>query len=126
MEIIGQGAGERFDQVVAPILPQPDVKDIDLQHIAGLGALDRDRAGEDVARQHPLGPRMDVRKLRRNVKFGPVGHHVGAAADGVDGDLVAALDREHRLEFCFEEAPVAGLGARREMMVCHGISRASM
>ena len=50
MEIVGQGAGQRLDQVVAPILPELHIEDIDLQHIAGLGAFDCNRTGQDMAR----------------------------------------------------------------------------
>ncbi|MEY9130540.1 hypothetical protein ACVIW3_000162 [Bradyrhizobium diazoefficiens] len=111
MEIVGQGAGQRPDQIPAPVLPELDVEDLDREHVAGFGPLDRDRSGEDVAGQHALTLRVDLVHLRRNVKFVAVGQHVRAAADGVDRHLVAALDREDGLERGFEEAPMAGFGA---------------
>ena len=49
VEIVGQGAGERPDQVIAPVLPELDVENLDLEHVAGLGALDGDRSGQDMA-----------------------------------------------------------------------------
>ena len=97
MEIVGQGAGQRPDQVVAPVLPELDVEDVDLQHIAGLGAFDRDRAGQDMAGQHPLVFGVNLGKFRRNVKLAAVRHHVRAAADGVDGHFIAAGDGEDGL-----------------------------
>ena len=48
MEVVLQRSGERADDVEAPVLAQLHVEDLDLQHMAGLGALDGDRAGEDV------------------------------------------------------------------------------
>ena len=111
MEIVGQGAGERTDQVVAPVLPELDVEDVDLEHVAGLGALDRDRPGQDMAGHHALALGMHLDEFGRDVKLALVGHHVRAAADGVDRDLVAAFDGQHRLQPGFEEAPMAGLGA---------------
>ena len=119
MEIVGQGAGERPDQIVAPVLPELDVEDVDLQHVAGLGALDRDRAGQDMARQHPLVLGVDFGKFGRNVKLAAVRHHVGTAADGVDRDLIAAGDGQDRLQLRFEKAPVAGFGAGMQVMMGH-------
>ena len=69
VEIVGQGAGERADQIVAPVLPQLDVENLDLQHVAGLGALDRDGPGQDMTGQHPLVLGVDLGKLGRDVKL---------------------------------------------------------
>ena len=119
VEIVGQGAGQRLDQIVAPVLPELDVEDVDLQHVAGRGAFDRDRAGQDMARHHALVLGVDVGKLRRDVKFAAVRHHVGAAGDGVDGDFIAAGDGQDGLQFRFEKAPVAGFGAGMQVMMGH-------
>ena len=100
-------------------MPQADFEDFDLQHVAGLGALDRDRTGQDMAGHHPLIPGMNLVEFGRDVKLLSVRHHVRAAADGVDGHLIAALDGEDRLPFRFEKPPVAGLGAGMQMMVRH-------
>ena len=40
VEVVGQGTGERPDEVVAPVLAQPDLADPDLEQIARPGALD--------------------------------------------------------------------------------------
>jgi hypothetical protein len=53
---------------------------------------------------------MDIEELRRDVKLCFVGHDIRTAADGVNGHLVAAFDREHRLEPGFEETPMTGFG----------------
>ena len=42
-----------------------------------------------------------------------------AAAHGVDGDFVAAGDGQHRFQFRFEEAPVAGFRAGMQVMMGH-------
>ena len=120
MEIVGQGAGERTDQVVAPVLPELDVEDVHFQHVAGLGAFDRDRPGQDVAGHHALAFGMHLVELGRDVKFGLVGKLVRAARDRVHGDLIAAVDGQDRLEFRFEKAPVTGFGAGMQMMMGHG------
>ena len=57
-------------------------------------------------------------------KLALVRHHVRAAADGVDRDLIAAGDGEHRFQFGFEKTPVAGLGAGMQVVMRHeGLSR---
>ena len=55
--------------IPAPVLPELDVEDLDLQHVAGLGALDRNRAGQDVARQHPLVVGVNLGEFGRDVEF---------------------------------------------------------
>ncbi len=119
MEIVGQRAGQRLDQIVAPVLAKLDVEDVDLEHVAGFGAADGDRAGQDVPGHHPLALGMDVVELRRDVEFASIGHHIGAAADGLDRDLVAARYREDRLQLGFEKAPMAGFGAGFQVMMGH-------
>ena len=61
-----------------------------------------------------------VVEFGRNVKFAAVRHHVRAAADGVDRDLIAAGDGQDGLQFQLEKTPVAGLGAGMKMMMRHG------
>src|SRR5262249_30891542 len=99
-----------------------DVEDVDLEYVAGFGAAHRDRAGQDVPGHHPLALRMDVVELGRDMEFAAVGHHVGAAADGLDRDFVAAPDREDRLELGFKEAPMAGFGTGLQVMMGHVMS----
>ena len=119
MEIVGQGAGQRPDQVVAPVLPQADVEDFDLQHVAGHRSLDRDRPGEDMPGHHPLAFGVNLVEFGRDMKLLPVRHHIRAAADGVDGHFIAALDGEGRLQFRLEKPPMAGLGAGMQVMMRH-------
>src|SRR5206468_1374609 len=97
VEIVGQGAGERADQVVAPVLPEFYLQNLDLQHVAGLRSGYRDRTGQDMARQHALVPGVDLVEFRGNVEFAAVRHHFRAAADGVYGDVIAAGNGEDRL-----------------------------
>ena len=68
----------------------------------------------------PLALRVNVGKLGRDVKLALVRHHLGTAADGVDGDLIAAGDGQDGLQFRVEEAPVAGFGAGMQVMMGHG------
>lgn len=119
VEIVGQGAGQRPDHVPAPILPELHVEDLDREHVAGLGPLDRDRAGEDMAGQHAFVLGMNLEHLGRNVKLAGVGQHVRTAADGVDRHLVTACDDQGGLERSFEEAPMTGLGAGMQVMMGH-------
>ena len=79
MEIVGQGAGQRPDEIVAPVLPELDVENVDFEHVTGYGAIHRNRAGQDMARHHPLILRMDFGKLGRDMKLAAVRHHVGTA-----------------------------------------------
>ena len=120
VEIVRQRAGQRPDHVVAPVLPELDVENIDLEHVAGHRALDRDRAGQDMAGHHSLASGMDVGEFGRDVKFASVRHHLRAAADGVDGHFIAAGDGEHGFQLGLEEAPMAGLGAGMQMVMRHG------
>jgi hypothetical protein len=48
-----------------------------------------------------------------------VWHDIWAAANRVDGYLIAAVYREHRLELCFKEAPMTGFGTGMQMMMGH-------
>jgi hypothetical protein len=119
VEVVGQGAGQRLDHVPAPILPKLNVEDLDREHVARLGARDRDRAGENVARQHAVVAGMNLEHLGRNVKLVAVGQHVRPAADGVDRHLIAAGDGEDGLQRGFEEAPMAGFGAGMQVVMGH-------
>ena len=120
VEIALQGSGERANDVVSPILAKLDVLDPHFEHVARLGAFDRNRAGEDVAGKRLLGIGVNVRHLGRRAEsgFGP-GVNVRSAGDRIDGDRIAAPDRELRLQGGIEEAPMARRAARLEMMVGH-------
>ena len=119
MEIVGQSAGERPNKVIPPILPESDVQNFDLQNVARLGTLDGDGAGQDMSGQHPFVFRVNLRELGRDVKSAAVGYHIRSAADGVDRHLVAAGNPKDGLQPGFEEAPVTGLGAGMQVMMCH-------
>jgi len=117
VEIVGQGAGEWTDQVIAPVLPEPDVENLDFKHVARFGAFDGDWTGQDMTRQHPLVLRVNLGEFGWDMKFAPVRHHLRPAADGVDRHFIAAGDGEDRFQLGFEEAPVAGLRGGMQMMV---------
>jgi hypothetical protein len=53
------------------------------------------------------------------VKLAFIRHHLGAAADGLDGDFVTAGDGQRGLQFRVEVAPVAGFGAGMQVMLRH-------
>jgi histidyl-tRNA synthetase len=53
------------------------------------------------------------------VKLAFVRHDLGTAADGLDGDLIAAGDRYDGLQFRIEKTPVAGFGAGMQVMMGH-------
>ena len=68
---------------------------------------------------HALISGVDFGEFGRDVKLAAVWHDLGAAADRVDGHLVAAADCEHRFELRFKKAPVAGFGAGMQVMMHH-------
>jgi hypothetical protein len=122
MEIVGQGARQRADQIPAPVLPELDVEDFDFEHVTGAGAFDRDRPGQNMTLQQPLTFRMNLGEFGRDVKPAPVRHRLRPAAEGVDRDLIAARDRQYRLEPGIKIAPVAGFWAGMQVMMGHEIT----
>ena len=56
-EVLRQGADQRAEAAEAPVAAELDPLDVDAQAVAGLGALHRDRPGEDV--------RPEARQVRR-------------------------------------------------------------
>ena len=119
MKIVGQGAGQRPDQVPAPILPELDIEDIHLQHVTGfgIGQPQSGRSKYDPAPSARSG--MNIGKFGRDVKLGIVRDHFGAAGDGIDRDFIAAGDGHDRLQPGFKKAPVAGFGAGMQVMMGH-------
>jgi hypothetical protein len=118
-EVVRQGSGERPVEVVAPVLAQAHVEDAQLEHVPGLRALDRHRPGQDVRAERNAGfRRVDGAQLGRDVEAGGR-KQLGASAHGLDGDPVAARDRERRRATRVEIAPVAGLRGGGEVMVAH-------
>ena len=116
-EVVGEGAGQRTVVVVAPILAQGDVEDAHFQHVAGLGALDGHRPGQDMRpeRDARLGG-VDGAQLGRDVEAGRR-QHLGAARHRIDRHAVAARDRQDRRAARVEIAPMAGLGRGGEMVM---------
>src|SRR5829696_2702103 len=62
---------------------------------------------------------MNLRKLGRDVKLAFVRHDLGTAADGLDGDFIAAGEGQDRLQFRVEVAPVTGFGAGMQVVMGH-------
>ena len=81
---IGKSSGrvpdQRPDAGIAPILPRLDRQDVDLQDIARLGALDRDRPGQDM-RAEPRRQRLVDRAMVGEDFEGRVGRQVGRPPD---------------------------------------------
>ena len=67
-EVFGQGAGQRPLHVPAPVGAELDVEHLDRQRIAALGALDIDRAGQDVAAEMRLERAQDLAMLGQHVE----------------------------------------------------------
>ena len=126
--IVGQGAGERPHRVVAPIVVRLDRLDIDLQHLAGLGAADGDGAGEDV-RTEPRRKLVLNRRERRRNRQRRRRHQFSWPRHRRDHDALAAVDGQPRRQLGIEIAPVHGLGRRLEAMGVlaamdvHGLAR---
>jgi hypothetical protein len=119
VEVVGQGASQRPDEIVTPVLPQLDIEDFDFEHIARLRASDCDRPGQDVARHHPFAFGMNLGQFGRNMKAGAVRYDFRATADGVDGELIATFDGEDGLQLGLEEAPMARFRAGTQVMMLH-------
>jgi hypothetical protein len=64
---------------------------------------------------------MDVRQLRRDMELARRWQHVGATADGVHRQAVAALYAQHRWDFGVEQAPMAGVNAGVQKVFGHGV-----
>ena len=118
VELAGQCAGERPDHVVAPVLAQTHVEDADLERVARLGALDVDRPGQDMARQAARAAGMDLEQFGRHMEARRR-QRIGAAADRVDRQRVAAGDAQHRRVLGVEQAPMASLDAGGQVVRAH-------
>jgi len=101
-KFVGQGAGVRPLPIVAPIEGELDVEDADLQHVAGHGAFDFDRAGQDMrAGAAVLHFAIDFSLMVRHCGRG---HHTGSINDrgndrggAFERDDVAGFDAQDRL-----------------------------
>ncbi len=119
-EVFGQGAGERPDPGVAPILPRLDRQDLDFEDVAGLGALDCDRPGQDVGAEFRLQRRVDRAVVGEDLEAAAGGQDIGPAGDAIHRHGVARGDRRNRLQRRIEEAPMAMLRpARQGVMLRH-------
>ncbi len=123
---IGAGAGS-------------DVEDAHLQDIAGLGAADRHRAGADMHAEAAAGADLGVHgagtagrdaHLVLRPEIDTLGarialdHPLGVVArlmrERLDRDEIARTDLDLGLEAAAEEAPVDGLGIRRQVVMRRG------
>jgi len=79
-EVLRQGAGERAVAAEAPIGAELDAVDADLQRVAGFGARDGDRAGQDVRAEPGRVRGVDGGERRRHLEAQAFGrHHVRPA-----------------------------------------------
>ena len=114
-EVVGQEAGAVAEAVVGVGDRQIDLEDVDLQRVAGLRALDRDRPGQDVAAGSAVvDVVVDLAQAGldvggRDAGLLQAGRAVGQ--QGVEDHRVAGLDAQHRLGRRVVVAP--GDGGRR-------------
>ena len=119
--------------------PRLHVDDAHFEDIAGLGAADIDRAGADVHAETLAGAAAEQLAVDRAgaaavdalLLLGPEKHAFGAGialdhalgvvigvmGERLDGDVVAGIDLEPRLEQLAEIAPMHGVGGRREIVI---------
>ena len=95
-KVLGQRAGQRLDEVPAPILPQIYLVNVDFQKIARLRTFDCNRTGQDMPGRHPLGMFMNFKQLRRNMKVAS-GQYIWSARDCVNGHPLAGFYGQVRL-----------------------------
>ncbi len=130
-EVVGQQAGAIAEAVIGVGDGKGDLPYADLQHVAGLRALDIDRAGQDVASGAPLGQRDMIEHVaqaglylvrRHAVALKPRG---AVGQDGVEDHRVARADAQHRLGRWIVVAPFDGLGGDLQGVGLLGASRAA-
>ena len=92
-KIIRQGAGERPHRIVAPVIEHIDCLDVDLKHLPGLGAFDRNGTGQDVRPELARDLGVNGRQRRRNDER-CLWHQLGAARHRRDRHALAAVDRK--------------------------------
>ncbi len=119
--------------------PRRDVDDAQLDHVALLGAADVDRAGADMHAEALAGAAPEQRRIHRSgaapvhvlLFLGPQEHAFGAGialhhalgivigvmGQGLDGDEVAGIDLDLRLQLLGEIAPMHGLGIGGQMVI---------
>ena len=122
--------------------PRRDVENPHLEHVAGLGAVHGDRAGQDVHAQALAGAAAEqrgvhwagaapvdvllgavpvVHALRTRIALDHAGSIVvGVMGESLDRDEVARVDLHHRREGFAEVAPVHGLVRCGDVIVIPG------
>ena len=114
-EVVGEEAGAVAEAVVGIGDGEIDLDDAHLERVAGLGSLDRDWAGQDMAAGTAVGLRnavVDRAQALLNVGGRNAGFFEPRWAVGqqrVNYDRVAGLDVEHRLGGGVIMAPGDGL-----------------
>ena len=125
-EVVGEKAAADAEGVAGPGNVDIDFLNTNFEDVAGLGFLDGDGAGEDVAAGTFFGGGdlgVDVVDVRGDVGGGDAeGFEARAGAaggEGLDGDGVAGLDGENGLRSCgvIAQATVVGV-ARRVCGAC--------
>ena len=102
--------------------PRCGLEDVDLQHVAGAGTVDGDRAGEQMRAGATVGDAVeDVGDARVHQQVGCV---AGVVGQGLDGHQVSRGDGEYRLQARIEVAPVHGRRRRRQPVDGGGCGRA--
>ena len=111
LEIKRQGPRQRPDKVIAPVLPQRDIEDIHLQHVAGHSPAHRHGSGQDMPRHRGHARRMHVQQFGRHMK--PLAGQVHwAAGNRFNRHFIAAVDGQNGGVAGVEKPPMAGLWGR--------------
>ena len=108
-------------EVRAVVVPRRHGEVAHLQHVAGLGVLDPDRAGHDVDAWIAIALRNGVEDGGDALVHHQLGRVAGVMGDRLGLDQVAALHLQHRREGGVEIAPVHRL--RRSGQVVQGAWR---
>jgi len=118
-EFLRQGSGISPLAIVAPIEGEIDIEDAHFEHVARHGALNLNRAGQDMrAGAAVFHLAVDVAVVLRHSAgrnhAGLVDHRWDDGGDALQRDDIAGLDAEHRLDAGEKVTDVHGLRARHE------------
>lgn len=116
-ELVRQGAEERQDRHEAPVEAELQVEDVDLQHVARLGALHVDGAGDEVRAGAPLQGVEGVEQVGRHPGGVGVERLAPARRMRVQGDGVARFHGQHGRQRGVEIAEHHGLGRRGDLVM---------
>ena len=115
-----QGAQSRLYHVEAPVVRQRHVEDRDAQRVAGLGASNCDRAGENMGAELLRYGSVDLAQSGIDSEAGAVRRDFGsAAAHATHGHGVAGIDDQDGRKSCVEIAPMDSIRRRIQRVVCH-------